>query len=285
MSISNTQPAVENGAQAGLSDSEVARYHADGFVVPTWWVPSHDVDHLRSILDRLIGESPGVRPEHLVLRWGGGDAALEAHTAFLDFARTPALLDIVERLLGPDLICWGAHMFCKPAGDGLVVPWHQDGDYWSIRPLATCTVWVALDRSGPENGCLRVIPGSHKAATGLPHRKVEREDWALDQTLADGTFDPSDAVDVVLEPGQMSIHDVFMIHGSNANHSTHRRAGLAIRYMPATSLYDRSIKMPGGAAAIRQDMSQRPIYLVRGEDRAGNDFTIGQDRPFAVGGD
>lgn len=285
MAISNMQSAPPTGAKASLSGAEVAGYRADGFVVPRWRVPPHEIDRLRSILDRLVDEAPGVRPEHLVLRWGGGDAALEAHAAFLDFARTRALLDIVEGLLGPDVICWGAHMFCKPAGDGLVVPWHQDGDYWPIRPRATCTVWIALDRSGPENGCLRVIPGSHKDRVSLPHRKVERADWALDQTLVDGAFDPSDAVDVVLEPGQMSIHDVFMIHGSNANHSTQRRAGLAIRYMPATSLYDRTIKMPGGAAAIRQDMSQRPIYLVRGEDRAGNDFSIGQDRPFAVGGD
>lgn len=271
--------------KSGLTEAEVERYRADGFVVPDWRVPPDQLDRLRSILERLISDAPGTRPEHLVLRWGGGDAALAAHTAFLDFARTPALLDIVESLLGPDLICWGAHMFCKPAGDGLVVPWHQDGDYWPIRPLATCTVWIALDRSGPENGCLRVIPGSHRDRVSLPHEKVERADWALDQTLEDGTFDPADAVEVVLEPGQMSIHDVFMIHGSNANRSAHRRAGLAIRYMPATSLYDRRIKRPGGAAAIRQDMSQRPIYLVRGDDRAGNDFSIGQDRPFAVGGD
>ncbi len=270
---------------ASLSDAEVARYHADGFIVPDWRLPLHDVERLRRLLDQLIDESPKVRPEHLVLRWGGGDAALAVHAAILEFARSPAVLNIVERLLGPDLMCWGAHMFCKPAGDGRVVPWHQDGDYWPIRPLATCTVWVALDHSGPENGCLRVVPGSHKKRETLAHEQVEREDWALNQTLVSGTFDPNDAVDVVLEPGQMSIHDVFMIHGSEANRSTQRRAGLAIRYMPATSLYDRAIKMPGGAAAIRQDMSQRPIYLVRGEDRAGNDFTIGQDRPFAVGGD
>ena len=91
------------------------------------------------------------------------------------------------------------------------------------------------------------------------------------------------AVDVVLEAGQMSIHDAFMVHGSRANCSGPRRAGFAIRYMPATSPYDRQVMRTGGAAGIRQDMSQRPIFLVRGEDRAGNDFTVGQDRPFDVG--
>ena len=90
-------------------------------------------------------------------------------------------------------------------------------------------------------------------------------------------------VDVELEAGQMSIHDVYAIHGSRANLSDRRRAGFTIRYMPASSLYDRSIKMMGAAKGLRQDMSRRPIYLVRGRDRAGNDFQCGQDEPFSVG--
>jgi hypothetical protein len=80
----------------------------------------------------------------------------------------------------------------------------------------------------------------------------------------------------VLEAGQVSLHDVFVIHGSRANRSARRRAGFAIRYMPATSLYDRGVVYPGGAAAIRQNMALRPIYLVRGADRhGGNDFRVG----------
>ena len=81
----------------------------------------------------------------------------------------------------------------------------------------------------------------------------------------------------------MSIHDAYTVHGSLPNHSSMRRAGVTLRYMPATSLYDRSIKMTGGSRALRQDMSIRPIYLVRGQDRAGNDFHCGQDIPFEVG--
>lgn len=276
--------ANSRGAAAWLSEVEVTRYREQGYLVPRWRLPHDRLRRMRDSLERLIAENPDVRPEHLVLRWGGGDRALPTHVAFLDDVRTPEILDIVEPLLGPDIVCWGAHAFCKPAGEGLEVPWHQDGQYWPIRPLATCTVWVALDDSTRENGCLRVIPGSHRAATCYHHRLDERPDLALNQTVTEDQFDERAAVDVELEAGQMSIHDAYMIHGSGANRSNRRRAGLAIRYMPATSLYDRSIKMTGGAAAIRQDMSRRPIYLVRGRDRAGNDFEVGQDRPFSVGG-
>lgn len=282
--MSTAAQLADGRHSAGLGADEIARYRDQGYIVPRLRLPDGLLGRMRGSLERLIAENPGTRPEHLVLRWGGGVKALPTHSSFLEYVRNPELLDLVESILGPDIICWGAHTFCKPAGTGLEVPWHQDGQYWPIRPLATCTVWVALDDSTRENGCLRVIPGSHRARTCYHHRLDERPDLALNQTVAEDQFDESAAVDVELAAGQMSIHDAYMIHGSHANRSDKRRAGLAIRYMPATSLYDRSIKMKGGAAAIRQDMSKRPIYLVRGRDRAGNDFEVGQDRPFPVGG-
>ena len=275
---------LPGNASPRLAPHEVARYRAEGFLVPAWRLPAPLLARMRSSLERLVAENPDTRPEHLVLRWGGGERALPTHQAFLEYARTPALLDVVEDLLGPDLVCWGAHTFCKPPGTGLEVPWHQDGPYWPIRPLATCTVWIALDDSRCENGCLRVIPRSHLTRTCFHHRLDERPELALDQTVSEGQFDETGAIDVELEAGQMSIHDAYLIHGSRANRSGRRRAGLALRYMPATSLYDRRVERRGGAAAIRQDMSKRPIYLVRGRDRAGNDFAVGQDRPFPVGG-
>jgi hypothetical protein len=267
-----------------LTAAEIARYREDGLTIPGDRLPADLLAEMRDALARLIAENPKVRPEHLVLRWGGGPDALPTHAQFLAFARHPLLLDLVAQVLGPDLILWGAHVFCKPAGTGLEVPWHQDGQYWPIRPLASCTVWVALDDSGPENGCMRYAPGSHRSRSVYHHRLDERPDLAINQIVAEGQFDEARARDVVLEAGQMSIHDVYLIHGSRPNRSTRRRAGFAIRYMPSTSLYDRSVSFPGGAAAIRQNMALRPIYLVRGVDRhGGNDFVTGQDRPFDVG--
>lgn len=262
-----------------------AAFARDGYVVPDFRLPADLLQDMQQALGRLIEENPHVRPEHLVLRWGGGERRLPTHQRFLDYVRTEAILDLVEPILGPDIICWGAHVFCKPAKTGLVIPWHQDGQYWPIRPLASCTVWIALDDSTMDNGCLRIVRGSHRRKTIFPHRLDERPDHALEQRIDDAELDEFEVVDVELEAGQMSIHDVYAVHGSHANVSNRRRAGFTIRYMPATSLYDRTIKLMGAAKGLRQDMSRRPIYLVRGRDRAGNDFDCGQDRPFAVGAD
>jgi hypothetical protein len=258
-------------------------YARDGFVVPGYRVADGLLREMQRSVAKLIAENPTVRPEHLVLRWGGGDRALPTHQAFLEYVKTPEILDLVEEVLGPDIVCWGAHVFCKPAGTGLAIPWHQDGQYWPIRPLASCTVWVALDDSTVENGCLRIVRGSHRMRTIYHHRLDERPDHALDQRIDETEFDTAQIVDVQLRAGQMSMHDVYAIHGSRPNTSSKRRVGFAIRYMPATSLYDRTIKMTGASRGLRQDMSRRPIYLVRGQDRAGNDFECGQDVPFAVG--
>jgi len=270
---------------ARLGDDERLAYRERGFVVPRWRLPAQRVGEMGAALDRLIAENPRVRPEHLVLRWGGGADALPTHARFLAWALDPAILDVVEGVLGPDIILWGAHVFCKPAGTGLEVPWHQDGAYWPIRPLASCTVWVAIDDSSTENGCLRVVPGSHRARTEFHHRTDERPHLAIDRVVTEGQFDEASAEDVVLKAGQMSLHDVFMIHGSRPNRSPRRRAGFAIRYMPATSLYDRTLALRGGSAAIRQNMAMRPIFLARGVDRhGGNDFVTGHDKPYEVGG-
>ncbi len=267
-----------------LGADELATYREQGLVIPQYRLPPAQLATMRAALDRLIAENPKTRPEHLVLRWGGGPDTLPTHQLFLDFARDPALLDLIEAVIGPDIILWGAHVFCKPAGNGMEIPWHQDGDYWPNRPLASCTLWVALDDSSQENGCMRFIRGSHRTRTGFHHRLDERPDLAFNRIVAEDQFDEALAADDVLEAGQMSIHDVYLIHGSRANRSAKRRAGFAIRYMPATSHYDRSLRYEGGAAAIKQNMAIWPIYLVRGRDRhGGNDFSVGHDRPYEVG--
>jgi hypothetical protein len=119
---------------------------------------------MREALDDLIRRNPGVRPEKLVSAHIEGDngEGVRGSAAFLDLARDPELVELVSGVIGDDVILWGCHVFCKPAGDGYETPWHQDGHYWPIRPLANCTVWVALEDSDRGNGCLRVIPGSHR---------------------------------------------------------------------------------------------------------------------------
>jgi ectoine hydroxylase-related dioxygenase (phytanoyl-CoA dioxygenase family) len=261
-----------------MSEREIEAYREIGLVVPETRLEDYKVKHLRATLDRLVAANPGIRPERLVSAHIEGKNAegVRGSRDFLDLARDPAILDLVEQVIGPDIILWGCQIFCKPGGDGMEVPWHQDGHYWPIRPLATCTVWLALDPSKVANGCLRIIPGSHRARRLHEHVREERLDVVLNQSVKPGLFDPNTAFDVELEPGQMSLHDVYLIHGSNANRSPKRRAGVALRYMPATSLFDRELMKPSAQSGYTVDFATRPLWLLRGSDRAGrNDFTIG----------
>jgi hypothetical protein len=268
--------AEPTNARRLLSEGELAAYRRDGQVTPAHRLPDVLMAQLRAAVEGLMADNPDIRPEQLVGAHvaRSDDSGVRGRVELLECARHPDLLDMAEQILGPDLIVWGSQVFSKPAGDGMAVPWHQDGAYWPMRPLATVTAWIAIDPATRENGCLRVIPGSHRQGL-FEHQGLAANDMALSRELADGAFDPREAVDVELEPGQVSLHDALLIHGSNANPSGRRRCGYAIRYMPATSHFDRALAPTRIAHNQVIDFSQRPIWLVRGEDRAGNDFAIG----------
>ena len=261
-----------------LTENEVEAYRREGYVIPRYCLAQDRVDALRATLDKLIADNPGVRPEKLVSAHidGQNDEGVKGSRDFLELARTPDIVDMVAQVIGDDVILWGCHVFCKPGGTGFETPWHQDGHYWPIRPLATCTVWIAIDKTDRENGCLKVIPRSHEKQQLLEHLTEDRDDLVLSQRTADEAFDRSTGVALELEPGQMSLHDVYMIHGADANRSPRRRAGVALRYMPATSVFERNLKPADDNSGIPVAFATRPLWLVRGVDRTGrNDFTIG----------
>jgi hypothetical protein len=267
---------------AHLSLAERNHYLAEGWVIPEFRLPADQVNSLADALNELIRRNPGVRPEKLVSahveRQGGRDngEGVRGVGDFLQLAKNPEIVDLVSDVIGNDVILWGAHVFCKPAGHGYETPWHQDGHYWPIRPLATCTVWLALEESVVENGCLRVIPKSHIKRELHEHLHEDREDLTLQQRMVAGTFDENTAVNLELQPGQMSLHDIFMIHGAAANTSSKRRTGIALRYMPATSHFDRQLKPVDGKTGVAVNFSQRPIWLLKGVDQSGlNDFEVG----------
>ena len=262
---------------ARLTAAEIDAYRRDGQVTPAWRLPRALVERMRGSLDRLVAARPEVRPDFIALPhvpWDGAGGR-EIAREFFEYATEPTFLDIVEQLIGPDIILWASTVFGKPPREGLEVPWHQDGQYWPIRPRATVTMWIALDDATVENGCMRVIPGTHRMGD-FSHEVSDREDLVLNNVLDDPRLDLATARDVVLEAGQFSLHDIGIVHGSQPNRSARRRAGFAIRYMPSTSHYDRSLAMGGGSSTAPVEFPRRPIWLVRGVDRCGkNDFTIG----------
>ena len=249
-----------------LSAAQLEQYQLKGFVVPDYRVPDRLLAEIKEAHARLIQNHP---------EFADYCSALLAYDLwFLNVARESKILDLVSQVVGSDVALWNCSLFAKPARVGTATPWHQDGEYWPIAPLATCTVWIALDASTKSNGCLRVIPGSHKARQLAAHRVNDAPGLALNRELQADQFDPSLAEDIELEPGQISMHDVYLFHGSEPNLSGSPRRGMTLRYMPTTSVYQHdhqdSHRRPG-----RLDMSMRTLFLMRGVDRSGaNDFCM-----------
>jgi ectoine hydroxylase-related dioxygenase (phytanoyl-CoA dioxygenase family) len=252
-----------------LSDVEIGRYHEDGYVIPDFRLPEEVLDEIRAAHGRLLQKHPEFRDYCSSL--------LAYDTGFLNVARNEGILDMVAQVLGPNFALWNSSFFAKPSGNGKRTPWHQDGEYWPIRPLATCTVWIAVDASTPANGCLRVIRGSHKDRRLRRHRTVDAPDVTLTQELLPDEYDERLAVDLELAPGQVSLHDVFLLHGSEANASDRPRRGMTLRFMPTTSVFDRTLATDLHHRLGITDHAVRTLWLMRGVDESGqNDFRIRQ---------
>lgn len=264
---------------AVLSAEELKRFRLDGQVTPAWVVPLDLLQKIRAALSRALTLHGDASPDFIPLPHAptGADSgeSLAVAREFFSIVTAPELLDLVESVIGSDIVMWASAIFCKPAQRGLEVPWHQDGQYWPIRPRATVTAWIALDDVDIGNGCMRVIPGSHQLGE-FSHDVSDREDLVLNNVINDPRLDLSCARNIELRAGQVSLHDVDIVHGSQPNTSGRRRAGFAIRFMPSTSLYDRSIDPGRASATVPLQFAERPIWLVRGVDRhGGNDFSIG----------
>ena len=248
-----------------LTEREISHYHDSGYVVPDFRLEADTLAEIGFYHDHLIKKHPEFSDYC--------PAVLCYETAFLKFARIPEILDMVEQLIGPDFALWNSSFFAKPAKIGSKTPWHQDGEYWPVRPLATCSVWVAVDHSTEENGCLRVIPGSHKNRRLGPHDYNGADGLSLPLELKSDEYDESSAEEIVLRAGQISLHDVYLVHGSEPNRSERSRRGLTLRYMPTTSVFDRSLDTNGRDGRLA--MSERTLYLMRGTDQSKrNDFRV-----------
>lgn len=209
-----------------LSKHQFGEYQQQGFLFPLPVLQDSEMAELRTKLEHLETQHDGRLPAginrkpHLLLTW------------LNELIRDPRILDPVEDILGPNILCWGSGFFIKNPNDSARVTWHQDSTYWGLSKPDVVTAWIAFTPSRAENGCMRVIPGTH-ALEQLPHRDT----FARDNLLSRGqeisvNVDESRAVDIVLAPGQMSLHHVMLVHGSEPNRSALRRIGFAIRYLP-----------------------------------------------------
>jgi hypothetical protein len=233
-----------------LTASEVAQYERDGIIFPIPVLTPEEAAGFRRAFEELAGRLGG-RPVAQAL----GHTQAYFRWAY-DLATHPRVLDAVEGLLGPDILLWTVSIFPKYPRDPGYISWHQDGTYWGLDSVRVTTAWIALTDSTVDNGCMRVVPGSHHRPI-LPHRDT----YAADNRLSRGQeieveVDERDAVDVVLRAGEMSLHHVNIIHGSNPNRSDGSRIGFAPRFTtPETS---------------QVDGEPMTAVLARGRDRHGH---------------
>ncbi|KAI9003451.1 hypothetical protein DFJ74DRAFT_438270 [Hyaloraphidium curvatum] len=232
-----------------LTPAEAAAYRSRGYHSPVRVFSDADAAALLSRFDateravggKLVGKLNA--GPHLLFPW------------ICDVVRHPAVLDAVESVLGPDIMCYSSQFFTKRAGDPAFVSFHQDKTYWGLSTADVVTAWVAFTPSTPQSGCMRIVPGTHLEQ--LEHV----ETYAKDNMLTRGqevAFDAreEDIVDLVLQPGEMSLHHVLAVHGSGPNRAPWPRVGLAIRYL---------------SPRVKQVLSDADsAMLVRGTDATGN---------------
>ena len=241
-----------------LTQAQIDQFRQQGFVSPVRIMPAEEAIAYRRALERFEAASGGPlrgdlrHKSHLLFTWLG------------DLVRHPRILDAIEDLYGPDLLCWTTNFFIKERESPAFVSWHQDSTYWGLSTPDVVSAWVAFTPAHSGNGAMQVIPGTHEL-NQLPHRDT----FAKHNLLTRGQeiaveADESKAVTISLEPGEMSLHHVRLVHGSPANTSNDRRIGFAIRYIPTH---------------VRQIVGEDSATLVRGEDRFGH-FEL-EPRPTA----
>ena len=235
-------------------------YASEGYCLFYEVLNPEEIAAARVELDRLLGNLPqkqvvykdgenkevDARPEYLT----------EPHPKYpfwLELCRHPRVLDAVESVLGANLILIMSHLIVKRASDGLSVAWHQDNTYWhSVKGADITTVWLAIDDTDRSNGCMQVIPCTHEGYPELDKVSTGGQDL-LGLTVEVTSEMEAAAVCLEMPAGSVSLHDSFVLHGSDANTSGRRRAAYTMRY--------------ANAKTVAVDTAQHwvPVYLVRGE--------------------
>jgi phytanoyl-CoA hydroxylase len=245
------------------TDAIVRDYEKNGFAIIRDVLDAELVKEAQAHVEWLGRRYPHLRPEeyhHPLMR---NDAF------WVRMVTDDRLVDIAQLFLGPDLACFTAHYVCKPPRDGRPVLWHQDGAYWKLDPMSALTVWAAIDPSTPANGCLRIVPGSHRVPIIPPHTRVDTPNMLYSQTsedLVNEWVEKAGVVDIELAPGDVSIHHPNILHCSEANTSGTRRCGLDIGYIATSTqvandgLYLDPILVRGRPGAAANNYRKYPAY-------------------------
>ena len=208
-----------------LNGSQVESYHKNGYHFPIDLLSPAETQDQRRHLEGYEAKAGG--PIH-------GEMRHKSHLVFTwlnDLIRHPKILDAVEDVLGPNLLCWSTSFFIKEPRDPGFVSWHQDATYWGLNKPDVTTLWLAITPANKINGCMKFIAGTHKQQVSHTDTFDKNNLLTRGQEIA-VEVDEKQAVYVELKPGQASLHHVLLFHGSAPNLSDDRRIGFAIRYVP-----------------------------------------------------
>ncbi len=212
-----------------LSDAAITQFHDDGYFSPVPVLSPEETAGLRAQLETFEATQGGALQGaqrnkcHLLFKW------------IDDLIHDPRVVDPIEDLLGPDILCWNTIFWIKEAGSPSFVSWHQDITYWGLAGGDVITAWLALSPASEESGCMRVMPGTHVGEL-MPHE--DRYDAANMLTRGQEIaidVDEAEAVAMALQPGEMSMHNVRLAHASGPNVSDDRRIGLSMHFIPTSA--------------------------------------------------
>lgn len=203
------------------------RYDRDGYFIFRGVLDDDTVSGANRHIDWLLDTNPDRQPHEL-----GHDLARKDRFWY-DLVADPRLLDIAETFIGSDIALFATHYICKQPMTGREVRWHQDGAFWPLDPMDVVTLWVAVTQSTPENGCLKIVPGSHH--TSLMDMVPTDSGNAVLAEEIPVEVDENEAIPLELRPGDVSVHHPNIIHGSDMNRSPDWRRGLTIRYIPTST--------------------------------------------------
>lgn len=237
---------------------EKEQFDRDGYALYRDVLDNELIAEASAHVEWLTERYPDKRPENLDHQYVRDDPF------WVRLISDERLLDIAEDYLGPNIALFASHYIAKPPEDGRPVLWHQDGSYWPLEPMEVVTLWLAVDDSTPDNGCMRVVPGTH---TTRLHEMQKFRDTpnVLSSRMDPDLVEEERAVDIVLEAGGVSVHHSNIVHGSNPNRSGQRRCGLTIRYIPTTTriVHEKwpcAFLLRGDAVDGVNDYQPRPRY-------------------------
>ena len=209
-----------------LDEAQIEQFHEDGYICPLQVLSKEEANGFRDKLEAFEATQGGrLEPQqrnksHLLFKWVD------------DVIRDARVLDPIEQLIGPNILCWNTLFWIKEAGSQSFVSWHQDNRYWGLDSQKVVSGWLALSSATLESGCMRVMPGTHKEdVLGHVDRYDENNLLTRGQEISEA-MDEEKAVHMPLEVGQMSLHNYGLAHASGVNSSNDRRIGLSLHFMP-----------------------------------------------------